>query len=153
MTPASRASRFHPIAKVVFAVLAAAPIATLAAGLPADLAKAAKEYDRATVHGDVRSLARLFADDYMLVNSDASVEDKAHAIADFLLPGFRIDPYVMERPTETAWNDGAVISGVVNLSWTQDGKHHARRLRIAHVWARRDGQWQMTYTQVTRVPQ
>lgn len=100
MTPASRVPGFHPIVKVVFAVLAAAPIAALAAGLPPDLAKAAKEYDRATVHGDVRSLARLFADDYMLVNSDASVEDKPQAIADFLLPGFRIDPYVMEHPTE-----------------------------------------------------
>lgn len=152
MTPAPRATRFHPIVKLAFAVLAVAPIAAIA-GLPPELAKAAKEYDRATVHGDVRLLAQLFADDYMLVNSDASVEDKPQAIADFLLPGFRIDPYVMEHATERAWSDGAVISGVVNLSWTQDGKHHARRLRIAHVWARRDGRWQMTYTQVTRVPQ
>lgn len=144
---------FHTIAKFTLAVLVAGPLPALAAGLPPDIAKAAKDYDRATIHSDVSTLTRLFADDYMLVNSDASVENKQQALADFLTPGFRIDPYVMEQTTERAWNDAAVISGLVNLSWTQDGKHQTRRLRIAHVWARRDGHWQMTYTQVTRVPQ
>ena len=69
------------------------------------------------------------------------------------MPGFRIDPYVTTQPVERVWNDGAVLGGVVDLSWTQDGKHQQRRIRIAHVWAKRRGEWQMTYTQVTRVPQ
>ena len=110
-------------------------------------------YDRANIASDIPALERLFADDYMLVNSDASVENKQQAIADFRVPGFRIDPYVMTQPTEIAWDNGAVISGVVQLSWTQDGKHQQRLIRVAHVWAKRRGVWQMTYTQVTRVPQ
>ncbi len=59
----------------------------------------------------------------------------------------------MTRTTEMAWDNGAVISGVVQLSWTQEGKHQQRVIRVAHVWAKRNGKWQMTYTQVTRVPQ
>jgi len=33
------------------------------------------------------------------------------------------------------------------------GKHQTRLLRVAYVWAKRNGHWQATYTQVTRVPQ
>lgn len=141
------------ITKLAVALLAAGATPAIAADLPPDLATATKDYDRANIAGDIPTLERLFADDYMLVNSDASVENKQQAIADFRMPGFKIDPYVLTRPVETAWDDGAVIGGVVHLGWTQDGKHQQRWIRIAHVWARRHGAWQMIYTQVTRVPQ
>ena len=140
------------VAKLAFAVFVLVPMPAFAAELPPDVAKAVEDYDRANIHSDVTTLSRLFADDYMLVNSDASTEDKHQALADFLVPGFRIDPYVMEHTTGIVWSDAAVVSGIVHLGWTQDGTHHVRVLRIAHVWAKRDGRWQMTYTQVTRVP-
>jgi ketosteroid isomerase-like protein len=51
------------------------------------------------------------------------------------------------------WGDAAVIGGLAHPGWTQDGRHQTRLVRIAHVWAKRDGRWQITYTQVTRAPQ
>jgi len=137
---------------LLVALLAAGAVPGLAADLPPDLAKAARDYDRANVAGDIATLERLFADDYVLVNSDASVEYKQQAIADFRVPGFKIDPYVTTQPVERVWSDGAVIGGIVDLGWTQEGKHQQRLIRIAHVWAKRHGDWKMTYTQVTRVP-
>ncbi|HEY6940802.1 nuclear transport factor 2 family protein [Dokdonella sp.] len=134
------------------AAFASATMDAGAADVRADLARATQAYDRATIAGDTAALERLFADDYVLVNSDASVENKQQAIADFRMPGFKIDPYVLAEPVRTAWHDGAVIGGVVHLHWTQDGKHQQRWIRIAHVWARRDGDWRLTSTQVTRVP-
>ncbi|MEO6689029.1 MAG: nuclear transport factor 2 family protein [Dokdonella sp.] len=145
--------RFQSIMKLVVAALVSYAVPAIAADLPPDLARAAKAYDRATVTSDIPTLERLFADDYVLVNSDASVENKQQAIADFRMPGFKIDPYALTHPVETAWDNGAVIGGMVQLSWTQDGKHQQRWIRIAHVWAKRRGDWQMTYTQVTRMPQ
>lgn len=124
----------------------------IASGLPADLARAVKEYDEAQFHNDVSTLARLVTDDFVLVNSDASVENKEQFLADFRLPGFKIDPYVREQPVEKVWGDGAVIGGLVHLSWTQDGKHQTRALRVAYVWEKRDGRWRATYAQVTRLP-
>ena len=143
--------RSEIVTTLIAALLGALPM--IATALPPDLAKAAKDYDRANVASDIAALERLFADDYVLVNSDASVENKQQAIADFRMPGFRIDPYVVTQPVQYAWSDGAVIGGVVHMAWTQDGKHQQRWIRIAHVWARREHGWQMIYTQVTRVPQ
>jgi len=123
-----------------------------ARALPADLAQAIREYDSATTNNDVASLSRLIADDYMLVNSDASVENKTQYLADFHLPGFRIDPYVMEAPWNKVWDRFALTGGVLPLTWNQDGVRHERRLRIVHAWKRSEGRWQIVYSQLTRIP-
>ncbi len=139
--------------RLAAAILLLSAVPGLAAELPPDLAKAVKEYDQAQIRNDIPALERLVTDDYVLVNSNATVENKQQFLADFSLPGFKIDPYVVEQPVEKVWGDAAVLGGLVRLSWTQDGKHQTRRLRLVYVWARRDGHWQVTYTQVTRVPQ
>ncbi len=136
---------------VLILVLGATP--ALALELPSDLAKAVKDYDQAQFNNDITELERLVSDDYVLVNSDASVEHKQKVLADHAMQGFKIDPYVLEQPVETVWENAAVIDGLVHLSWTQDGKHQTRLIRVAYVWAKRNGRWQTTYTQVTRVPQ
>src|SRR4051794_3502358 len=103
--------------RFAIALLALSIVPAFVSELPPDLARAATEYDRATVNNDVRSLARLVADDYVLVNSDATVENKKQFLADFLLPGFRIEPYVVEEPIQRAWGSAAVLGGRVHLTW------------------------------------
>lgn len=120
--------------------------------VPANLAAAVKRFDDGQIHNDVEALTALVADDYVLVNSDGSVENKRQFLADFKLPGFKIEPYVMAPRLKKTWSDAALLAGDVNLRWTQDGAHHARSLRMVHVWAKRDGQWRLAYTQVTRLP-
>ena len=130
-------------------VLAATP--ALAATLPADLAESAKAYDFAQFHNDTAALNSLVADDFVLVNSNATVENKQQFLADFDLPGFKIDPYVVEQPVESVWNDAAIIGGLVHLSWTQDHKHQSRLIRVAYVWGKINDHWKVKYAQVTRV--
>lgn len=152
MKPNVRAAACKLAAALILALSPPCVAIAVAGELPPDIAQAVRDYDRATIGNDVATLARLFADDYVQVNSDATLEDKQRAPADFLVPGLKIDPYVMGQPIRIVWRDGAVISGIVHLSWTQEGRRQRRVVRIAHVWARRNRQWRMTYTQVTRVP-
>ena len=121
--------------------------------LPRDLVDAMRAFDLAQVSADTATLARLVTDDYVLVNSDASMDLKRKYLADFLLPGLTMDAYVIEDRIEKLWGDAAVIAGVQRLSWTQDGQRHRRVLRIVHVWTKRDGRWQVTHTQLTRIPE
>lgn len=122
--------------------------------LPSDLVEAVRTYDQATISNDVAALAQLVRDDYMLVNSDSTLQDKQSYLKDFTVPGFKLDPYVLDQPTPRVWDsNSALVAGTVRLSWTLDGEHHARLLRIAHVWTRQHGRWRMAYTQLTRVPE
>jgi len=118
-----------------------------------DLDDAVRVYDEATVHNDVTALAQLVSDDYTLVNSDSTLQDKSSYLEDFKVPGFKLDPYVLQEPVRRVWGDTALVAGLVRLSWTLKGEHQARLLRIAHVWTKLEGRWRLAYTQLTRVPQ
>jgi len=118
-----------------------------------DLDDSVRAYDEATVHNDVTALAQLVSDDYTLVNSDSTLQDKSSYLEDFKVPGFKLDPYVLQEPVRRVWGDTALVAGLVRLSWTLKGEHQARLLRIAHVWTKLEGRWRLAYTQLTRVPQ
>jgi hypothetical protein len=132
--------------------LHAADVVSAHASLPKDLASAAAAFDRAQIEGDGVALARLLADDYVLVNTRASIEHKADFISDYTAPGWKLQPYVVEDETVRSWNDGAVLAGAVTLQGTSEGKPFKARLRFADIWRRRNGQWQVIFTQATRVP-
>jgi len=124
-----------------------------AADLPADLAKAVKDYDEAQIHGDKAALLRLVADDYTLVNSSGRIQNKSELIADYTAPGYKIEPFEIMEPVEKVWSDGAVMGGVVDLRGIDGGKPFAVKLRFADIWAKRNGKWQVIYTHVSRPPE
>ena len=131
----------------------AAPPAVPESPRPADdLARALDAYHRATVRSDTSALAALVTDDYRLVNSDATVQDKSSYLADFAVPGFRIEPYAIEDPFSWIHANTALTGGTFRLRWTQDGRRLSRRLHAAHYWVLSRGRWRIAYTQLTRVP-
>ena len=98
-----------PLAGDITRAAESAPTRTVE--LPPDLAKAINEYDQATFHNDIRVLGKLVAEDYLLVNSDSTLQGKQSYLADFTVPGFRLDPYVMEDPVQKVWGNTALIAG------------------------------------------
>lgn len=132
-------------------ILVMTPALAHAAPLPADLAAAAHAYDAAQVNGDRAALERLVADDYVLVNGAGQVQDKARLIADYLAPGFKLDPFTIEEPVEKVLGDTALLGGRVNMTGVDGGQRFAIVVRFVDAWAKRDGQWRVVYSQVTRV--
>jgi ketosteroid isomerase-like protein len=156
MKESAMSDRTDPTRRALLAMavlLTASPAFSQMSAPPSDLAQAWRDYDQATMRSDIAALAALVTDDYMLVNSDASVQGKPSYLADFRVPGFRIDPYVIEQPFQRIIGDAALTGGLFQLGWTQDGRHQSRRLRVVHVWTRQGGRWRIAYTQLTRVPE
>jgi hypothetical protein len=120
--------------------------------LPADLAKAAADYDRAQVKGDAAELNRLLAQDYHLVNGGGQIESKPQFVAESSDPTFKLDPFEVESPLTTVWNDGAVLAGEVHLAGSDHGKAFKAHFRFADIWRKHNGTWQVVFTEVTRVP-
>lgn len=123
-----------------------------AAALPPELAAALDDYNRSTIAKDIASLSKLVSNDYMLVNSDGSTQDKSSYLSDFKMAGFDIEPYSIENPFYRVEIDAALTSWTMHLNWTQDGRHQSRHLRISHYWILRDSKWQVAFTQLTRLP-
>jgi hypothetical protein len=46
------------------------------------------------------------------------VENKAQFLADFTLPGFRIEPYVIEQPVHRIWRDGCWLATYAQVTRT-----------------------------------
>ena len=116
------------------------------------MAEAIKLYDRGTTNNDVADLGRLVKDDYLLINSDGSAQNKRSYLADFAKPGFKIGRYELVQPFQIFAKDSALVGGILNLTWTQDGARFERRLRVVHFWVRQNGRWRLAYTQLTRDP-
>ena len=122
------------------------------ATLPPALARAAADYDRAQIQGDKALLERLLAEDYHLVNGSGQVELKPQFVAESVDPAFKLEPFVVENPIETVWNGGAVLAGEVHLEGQDHGKPFQAHFRFADVWRKRNGAWQVVFTEVTRLP-
>ena len=60
-------------------------------------------------------------------------------------------PYVVEDETIRQWDDGAILGGRVTLQGLSDSKPFKAGLRFADVWRKRDGHWQVVFTQAMRV--
>jgi hypothetical protein len=123
-----------------------------ASAVPPDLAAAVHGYDRAQIDGNRKELERWLADDYLLLNSSGKTETKAELIADYTAPGFKLVPFTVEQPVEKVWADGAVMGGVATIKGTDGGQRFEMRLRFADIWAKRNGRWQVIYTQVAKAP-
>lgn len=133
-------------------MLIAAILAAAAVALPADLAKAAHEYDEAQVASDKAALERLLADDYRLHNSGGGVQDKTSFIADQIAPGYKLEPFVVEEKVEKVMGDAAILGGVARAKGTSGGEAYDVRLRFIDVWQKRNGRWVVVMSQATRVP-
>ena len=125
---------------------------TRATDLPADLAKAVKDYDQAQIEGNRAALVRLLADDYTLVNSAGKTETKAQFVAESTAPDFKLEPFVVKEAVEKVWSDGAAMGGVAHLKGVDGGKPFEVDLRFSDIWAKRNGKWQVIYTHASRAP-
>jgi len=135
---------------LLIAILASPTIR--ATELPADLAKAVKDYDQAQIKGNRAELERLLADDYTLLNSAGKTETKAQFVAESTAPDFKLEPFVVREAIEKVWSDGAVMGGVAHLRGVDGGKPFEVDLRFSDIWAKRNGKWQVIYTHASRPP-
>lgn len=117
-------------------------------GLPADLASAATAYDLAQFKSDRAELERLLADDYTLIGPNGRNLTKAQDIADALVPGSKTLSVTISQQVRKVWPGGAVLGGIVDARKLDRDKTLTIRARFVDIWAKRNGRWQVIFTQV-----
>ena len=121
-------------------------------GLPDDLAAAATAYDLAQYKADRPELERLLADDYTLAGSNGKNQTKAEFIADVVAPGSKTTYLAITQQVRKVWPDGAILGGMADAKGLDRGKPFTMRIRFVDIWAKRDGRWQVIFTQANKAP-
>jgi len=119
----------------------------------AEILAAAQAFDDAQLHGDRATLERMLAADYLLVHGSGRVGDRKDFIDGFTDPKSHLEPFqITDRLFLRPSPDTAIVGGEARVRGTDDGKPFSQHFRYSDVFARRNGQWVVVYTQVTPLP-
>ena len=131
-------------------------LATPAAAQPADNAEvraAAQAFDDAQLHGDRAVLECMLAPDFLLVHGSGRVGDKKEFIDGYTDPNTHLEPFeISDRLFIRPSADTAIVGGDAWVRGTDHGKPFKQHFRYSDMFAKRNGQWVVVYTQVTPLP-
>ena len=140
------------IAAALLAFSLLAPATSRAAPPIEELKALAREADQAQMHGDRQTLARLIADDFRIVGGSGKPYGKTGLIALFTDPQVTLEPYEVREPFVIPLGDeAAMLGGLVTFKGLDHGAPYSQTFRYADTWLKRNGRWQVVYTQVTNV--
>lgn len=102
--------------------------------------------------GDAATLEKIYADDFRGVTSGGQAVDKA-SILEVLKGASGGLPAEIEDLKVRIYGETAVVTGLIRLSaLSQEGRVAGNSFRYTHIYARKDGRWQMIAGQSTNVP-
>ena len=126
---------------------------TLSPASPQDDAKAVAlldtEYQAAVKNNDAATMDRILADDFILVTGRGKVYNKAD-----LLKSARDKDAVYEQQEDTEqtvriWGDAAVITALLWVKGTQEGKAFDYKLWFSDTYVRMSGRWRYVFGQAS----
>jgi ketosteroid isomerase-like protein len=113
--------------------------------------RAERAWTDAHVNGDVETLARLMADDYLKIESDGSVSDRAATLAKYTPATRAWEKAIGDEYIVRVYGDTAIVIG----RWTARGMNNGERFdyaaRFLSVYVKRDGEWKMVAEQSTQI--
>ncbi len=117
-----------------------------------EVVKAHQMLDEASlIKKDRATMERFFADDYMYIHSNGTVNNKAQDIAENMSPDQTWTAHKEDDLKVRVYGNVAVVTGVSTLTGSSKGYVSGAR-RFTTLWVRRHGRWQNIGGQSTIVP-
>ena len=109
------------------------------------------EYQAAVKRNDADAMARILADDFILVLGNGTVVDRAALLAQARSGRIQYALQDEEPGTQTVrvWGDTAVITALLALRGTQDGRSFDRRLWFSDTYVRTPTGWRYAFGQAS----
>jgi ketosteroid isomerase-like protein len=104
------------------------------------------------VRKDAAAADRLLADDYVFLQADGQVSNKAQNIAVLRDPAFVCESVTTEDVKVRLFHGVAVVTGRIIMRANYRGQDVGGEFLYTDVWAKRDGRWQTVVSQATRRP-
>lgn len=117
----------------------------------ADVLATEKAWTDAHRTGDFATLAHLMADDYVRINPDGSVSNRAHTLATYQPEQHHWDLAEGDQYDVRVNGDTATVIGRWTARGVNNGQAFNYQARFLSIYVRRDGRWQMAAEQSTEI--
>jgi len=104
------------------------------------------EWVKALVRGDAKTLDAIMADDFCFAYPMEG-DDKHQFISDVTSGDVRVEFLNRENVTVRIWGNTAVLTAKDSARWFYQGRDFSGDYKICHVYAQRDGKWQLVSVQ------
>lgn len=106
---------------------------------------------RARASGDVRTLNRIYADDYVLITAEGDVRSKQDQIGELKSGKLHFAPLVPVERKVRLFGDVALVVSRDPAGIVRNGQQIGGDLRMVRVYIHRAGRWELVSAQATRV--
>jgi ketosteroid isomerase-like protein len=107
------------------------------------------EYQKAVEQNDTRTMARILADDFVLVVGNGSTFTKNDLLKDAASGNTRYEHQVDSDRTVRVWGDTAVVTAKLWLKGLEDGRQVDYHLWFSDVYVRRAKGWTYVFGQAS----
>jgi ketosteroid isomerase-like protein len=113
---------------------------------------AMEQYKQAILDSDTAALARIWTDDYTLINPQGALVTRAERLVNIGSGSTNVQVIDNEREiTVRLFGDAAIVQNLSTLHGTFSGQPTDTDLRGSFVWVRRNGGWRLVTNQLTAV--
>jgi ketosteroid isomerase-like protein len=117
-----------------------------------ELLKIENGFAEAIVKNDLEGIKRLVADDWVIIDPDGAIVDRARFFEVITSGALTHDIMESEDFRVRVYGDSAVVTGVTRTKGKFMGQEFSTQERATDVFVKRDGRWQCVLTHLTRFP-
>lgn len=115
-----------------------------------ELLKLEKEFAQAIVKNDVEAIERILADDWIIIDPDGGVIDKARFLGVIKSGALTHEMMESDDIRVRLYGDTAVVTGLTRTRGKYSGQAFTTQERATDVFVKQNGRWRCVFSQLTR---
>jgi ketosteroid isomerase-like protein len=109
-----------------------------------------KEFSQAIVKNDAEAVARYLTDDWIIVDPDGGIIDKARFLGVIKSGALTHETMESEDTTVRVYGNTAIVTALTTTKGAFSGQGFTTQERATDVFVKQDGRWQCAFSQLTR---
>jgi ketosteroid isomerase-like protein len=118
-------------------------------GVESELLKSEKDFEKAVVSNDVDAIGKFLADDWMIVDPNGEMIDKARFLAVIKAGTLTHELMESEDSNVRSYGDSAVVTALTRSKGKFAGHEFTTLERATDFFVKRNGRWQCVFSQLT----
>ena len=115
-----------------------------------EILKLEKEFIQAIVKNDAEGIGRFLDDDWVIIDADGGVVDKARFLGVVKSGDLSHEMMESDDVRVRVYGDSAVVTGLTRTKGKFKGQDFTTQERATDVFVMREGRWQCVFSQLTR---